>query len=309
MKTLIALALLAVTASNSFAQNEAAKTEWTVRGHVPPEKFLIQSHRGAGVLAPENTLEAFELGWKLGTVPECDLRTTKDGVIVTFHDANFARVVKGASAALQKKGVKDITFAELQKLDVGAWKGENFANRRVSKLSEAFKLMTGKPERQLFLDIKNVDFKQLASEVREHKVARQIIFTSTKYEQIQEFKKLVPEAQTLHWMGGTEEELKTRLEKLRAENFAGITQLQLHVRLNTNNASAEPFNLSRGFIRSVGEELRKRKILCQSLPWDVTDAKVYWQLLDLGIMSFATDYPDVTIKAVRDYYEQAKTKY
>jgi glycerophosphoryl diester phosphodiesterase len=301
--------MLALTTGHALAQNESAKnssSEWTVRGHVAPDKFVIQSHRGAGVLAPENTLEAFELGWKLGTVPESDLRTTKDGVIVAFHDANFKRVVKGASPALQKKGVPDVTFAELQKLDVGAWKGDSFSGRHVSKISDAFKLMTGKPERQLHLDIKQVDLKQLAGEVREHKVSRQIIFTTPKPELIREWKAMVPESQTLLWMGGTEEELKKRLEDLRASNFSGVTELQVHVRLNTNSASAEPFNLSRAFLRSVGEELRSRKILYQSLPWDVTDAKVYWQLLDLGIMSFATDYPDVTIKAVRDYYEQGK---
>src|SRR5262245_37749866 len=105
----------------SFA---AAATEvssdWNVRDHVPLKKFIIQSHRGAGVLAAENTIEAFELGWKMGTVPESDLRTTKDGVIVAFHDADFSRVVKNASAELKKKGVKDVAFAELSKLEVGA---------------------------------------------------------------------------------------------------------------------------------------------------------------------------------------------
>jgi hypothetical protein len=38
-----------------------------------PDKFIIQSHRGAGDLAPENTLDAFELGWRLGTHPEAML--------------------------------------------------------------------------------------------------------------------------------------------------------------------------------------------------------------------------------------------
>jgi glycerophosphoryl diester phosphodiesterase len=313
MKTLIVIGTLSVIASGCVGQSEKAKlsaadssqkNQWTVRGHIPPEKFIIQSHRGAGELAPENTAEAFELAWKLGTVPEADLRTTKDGVIVTFHDANFERVVKGASPELQKKGVKDITFVELLKLDVGSWKGENFAGRRVSKLSNAFKLMTGKPERHMYLDIKNVDFKQLAEEVREHKVEKQIILASTKYEQIQEFKKLVPESQTLHWMGGTEEQLKARIGALRENNFADITQLQLHVKMNTNSASAEPFHLSRNFICSTGEELRERKILFQSIPWGIAEPKVYWQLLDLGVMSFATDFPDVTWKAVRDYYDQ-----
>src|SRR4030095_13901082 len=73
---------------------------WNVCDHVPLEKFIIQSHRGAGELAPENTIEAFELGWKLGTYPESDVRTTKDGVIVAFHDNDFSRVVKNISPAM-----------------------------------------------------------------------------------------------------------------------------------------------------------------------------------------------------------------
>jgi glycerophosphoryl diester phosphodiesterase len=282
--------------------NLASESQWTVRGHVPQEKFVIQSHRGAGELAPENTLEAFELGWKLGTVPESDLRTTKDGVIVAFHDGNFKRVVKGASRALQKQGVADVTFAELSKLDVGAWRGEGFVGRHVSKIVEVFALMRGKPERRLYLDIKNVDLDQLAAEVRKYEVVGQIIFTTTDYELIQRWKRLVPESQTLHWMGGTEAALKKRLTSLRDANFEGITQLQLHVRLDTNNATAEPFDLSRAFLRSTGEELRGKAILYQSLPWGVAEPKVYWQLLDLGVASFATDHPEVTLKAVRDYY-------
>jgi hypothetical protein len=30
---------------------------------------------------------------------------------------------------------------------------------------------------------------------------------------------------------------------------------------------------------------------------------VYWKLLDLGVMSFASDHPDVTRKAIADYFE------
>jgi glycerophosphoryl diester phosphodiesterase len=287
-------------------RNPSAATQWTVRGHVPLEKFVIQSHRGAGELAPENTLAAFELGWKLGTVPESDLRTTRDGVIVAFHDANFKRVVKGASPALQKKGVADVTFGELSQLDVGAWRGEGFVGRHVSKISEVFDLMRGKPERRLYLDIKNVDLNQLADEVRKHEVTGQIIFATTDYELIRRWKRLVPESQTLHWMGGKEADEKRRLEALRAANFEGITQLQLHVRLNTNSAVAEPFDLSRAFLRSTGAELRQKGIFYQSLPWGIAEPRVYWQLLDLGVESFATDHPEVTLKAVRDYYAAAR---
>jgi glycerophosphoryl diester phosphodiesterase len=305
MKSLVSCTAATLLLSACVAQNPSASksaANWTVRGHVPPEKFVIQSHRGAGELAPENTLEAFELGWKLGTWPESDLRTTRDGVIVAFHDANFERTVKDAPPALRKKGVKDITFAELSKLDVGGWKGEKFEGRHVSRISDVFKLMRGKPERRLYLDIKNVDLEQLATEVRENDVTKQIVFTTTKYDMIRDFKKLVPEAQTLNWMGGTEEELKKRIEEVRAANFEGITQLQLHVRLSTNSVSAEPFNLSRKFIRETGDEVRKNGVIFQILPWDVNQPEVYWQLMDLGAMAFATDHPDVVVKAVREYY-------
>src|SRR3954463_8868915 len=101
----------------AMAQSESKPSNWTIRGNVPPDEFVIQCHRGAGELAPENTLEAFELGWKLGTYPECDLRTTKDGKIVTFHDADFSRVVKDVPEAMKKKGVADVTWDELSRMD------------------------------------------------------------------------------------------------------------------------------------------------------------------------------------------------
>jgi hypothetical protein len=129
-----------------------------------------------------------------------------------------------------------------------------------------------------------------------------VIFATSKYDMIRDWKKLVPESQTLNWMGGTEEELKKRLEEVRAANFEGITQLQLHVRFNTNNPAVEPFNLSRQFLRDAGTELRKHGVVFQSLPWDANKAETYWQLLDCGVMSFATDHPDVVLKAVRQYY-------
>lgn len=302
---LIALSFVFGVFSSARADDSVPqKSDWNVRDHVPLKKFIVQSHRGAGDAAPENTVEAFELGWKWGAYPEGDIRTTKDGVIVTFHDGNFARVVKGASDELKKKGVKDLTWDELSKLDVGSWKGDQFSGRRVSKLSEAFEHMTGRPERHMYLDIKNVDFKQLADLVKAHHVEKQVILATPKYAVIKEWKSLVPDGQTLLWMGGTEADKAKTFKMLRKENFAGVTQIQEHVRRNTNSASADPFTPSNKFMIETGKEVRSHGILFQVLPWDISDPKTYWQLLDLGVESFATDYPDVVLQAVRDYYKQ-----
>lgn len=173
--TTVCSLLLAPSLLLAEGNQDSKSSNWSVVDHIPLKSFTIQSHRGAGELAPENTIQAFELGWTLGTVPESDLRTTKDGIIVAFHDENFKRVVKDASPELQKKGVVDLTFEELSKLDVGAWKGEGFAGRRVSKITEVFDLMKGKPKRRLYLDIKNVDLSQLAKEVQSRKIGKQVI--------------------------------------------------------------------------------------------------------------------------------------
>ena len=290
-----------------------AKSEWTVRGNLAPEKFVIQSHRGAGMLEAENTLEAFELGWKLGTYPECDVRTTKDGHIVTFHDNDFSRVVKNVPEEMKKKGVKDVTWDELKKMDVGAYQGQQFKGKRVMTIGEVFEQMKGRPDRHLYMDIKNVDFRQLAGEVKKHGVEAQVVLASTKYDQIREWKRLVPQSDTLHWMGGTtasekngttEELLRKRIEDLKKTNFADITQLQIHVRMKPGATldDQDPFVPSEAFLKEVGGELRKRNIVYQCLPWGVSDPRVYWRLLDLGVMSFATDHPDVTTDAVRRYY-------
>ena len=38
----------------------------------------------------------------------------------------------------------------------------------------------------------------------------------------------------------------------------------------------------------------------------MNDPKVYWRLLDLGLMSFATDHPDVTTDAVSKYADDVR---
>src|SRR3990170_4827123 len=95
------LSVLATVSPLSAAQAEsisdASGGDWNVTDHVPLEKVIVQGHRGVGNLAEENTVEAFELAWRMGLYPESDLRMTRDGVIVPFHDNDFSRVVKNAS--------------------------------------------------------------------------------------------------------------------------------------------------------------------------------------------------------------------
>ena len=50
--------------------------------------------------------------------------------------------------------------------------------------------------------------------------------------------------------------------------------------------------------------LRRHGITYQTLPYGGSTKEVYWKLLDLGLMSFATDHPKVTWDAVKRYYDE-----
>ena len=57
------------------------------------------AHRGAGKLAPENTLTAFRLGAQHGyRMFECDAKLSADGVPFLMHDATLDRTTNGAQA-------------------------------------------------------------------------------------------------------------------------------------------------------------------------------------------------------------------
>ena len=272
---------------------------------VEQRPFHIQAHRGAGIARPENTLDAFQHSWRIGVTPEADLRTTKDGVIVCYHDANLQRVVSNGPENAAKVGVEDLTLAEVEKLEVGSFRGEEYAGQRVPTLERVFAEMRGRPERLLYLDIKTADVDPLVSLIREHGVEPQVIFATTHHRLIRDWKKRVPESLTLLWNGGSEAELTKKLAAVRDADFDGITHLQIHVRV-VDLASDDPFTPSSEFLRKTGDELEARGIVFQTLPWECSDRRAYVKLLELGAESFATDYPEVTLDAVAEFRERSK---
>jgi glycerophosphoryl diester phosphodiesterase len=270
---------------------------WNLRDHIPLDEVIVQSHRGAGRLMAENSAPAFELAWSLGTIPEADLRTTRDGVIVAFHDDTFQRILPDAPPERQAQGIGDLTWDEVSRLDIGAWKGPVFEGQRVPRLADVFAMLGESPERRIYVDIKTVDLEQLALEAEAARVTERLILASPGYGVLRRWKALAQESPTLHWMGGTEAQLESRLGDLREAGFAAVDQLQIHVR-RTNDG----FTPSARFLERTGRELRDHAILFQAFPWGMADPRDFFELMDLGVASFATDDPDVAMKAIRDYY-------
>src|SRR5260370_483413 len=79
----------------------------------PRHRFTVVCHRGNHVAYPENSMAAYEEAIKVDAdYIEIDLRTTKDGQLISMHDATVNRMTDGTGA------VKDLTFAEIEKLKV-----------------------------------------------------------------------------------------------------------------------------------------------------------------------------------------------
>ena len=93
---------------------ELAHTPW------PLPRWI--AHRGAGKLAPENTLAAFRLGAAHGyRAFECDVKLSADGVPFLLHDATLERTTPARGTA------GDRPWAELSRLDAGGWHSRAYA--------------------------------------------------------------------------------------------------------------------------------------------------------------------------------------
>lgn len=87
------------------------------------------AHRGAGKLAPENTLAAFRLGAEHGfAMFECDVKLSADGEPFLLHDAELERTTNGRGLA------GDLPWDALSRLDAGSWHGRPYAGEPLLRL-------------------------------------------------------------------------------------------------------------------------------------------------------------------------------
>jgi glycerophosphoryl diester phosphodiesterase len=77
---------------------------------------LVFAHRGASAELPEHTLAAYRTAIDAGVDGvECDVRLTRDGHLVCFHDRRLDRTSSGTGPLSQ------FTLDQLQQLDYGSW--------------------------------------------------------------------------------------------------------------------------------------------------------------------------------------------
>jgi len=121
---------------------EAGRRPWKYRpagsAIVKPDAIMPYprtcAHRGFNTVAPENSMAAFGAAIAMGAEEiEFDLWQTKDGEIVSIHDATLERVSDGVGK------VFELTYEELLQFDFGVKYGEKFAGIKILRFEDILK--------------------------------------------------------------------------------------------------------------------------------------------------------------------------
>ncbi len=137
------------------------------------EKITLINHRGYNTLAPENTLEAYELAIQMGyTCVETDVRFTADDVPVLLHDATIDRTSTGSG------NVEDYTYEELLAFDFNAGM-EDYEGTKLPTLEE-FLTLCEENGLQPYIEMKGpftkAQIKQLLDMVEAHGMTDEVVW-------------------------------------------------------------------------------------------------------------------------------------
>ncbi len=277
--------------------------------------FYVNFHRGGGVERPENTLETFLWAWNQNVIPEGDVQYSKDGVAVMFHDGNVNRMVWKLPEELKGKQIRDFTWDELRKFDVGSHAGEAFALQRIPTMESVFCAMSNFPERLLYLDEKGLtekNLREIAERVHHYGIEKQMFFTSGSYDKMLKWNEICPDGVGMLWLGyvwtkdrtANMDGLNAVLKRLRDNDFKGVNHLVLHIQADMSKS--DPFEPKSDFLRAFAQEMKDRGIPMETITWsNGKDPEVYRKLLDLGIVGFATDFPSVVMSVVNEAREKS----
>src|SRR3989338_4007474 len=123
---------------NRSQKSEAGNYKFQISGFRMSKLIIpkVIGHRGAKAYAPENTLASIHAAADLGIEwVEIDVKLTKDGVPVIFHDEELNRCTNGSGL------VAETDFKTIGELDAGLWFGDSFLGEKIPTLEEALNVI------------------------------------------------------------------------------------------------------------------------------------------------------------------------
>jgi len=166
----------------------------------------VIAHRGASYDAPENTAASISLAIKDGArIIEFDVRRTRDGALLLFHDSDLKRLCG------REQAFEDLTSEEARQLDVGSWfKKGRFPDERPIDLKTAVQLCIDGGATAL-VEHKTGSAREYAEVLTAMKATDRVIVQSFDWSFIRDLKQILPGVKTgalgAKEMAGKREEL------------------------------------------------------------------------------------------------------
>jgi len=249
----------------------------------------MQAHRGGLDEVPENTLAALQHAWSIpGAIPEVDLRTTKDGVIVCIHDKTPRRTTD-APDDWADTPIGEIPLARLRSWDAGRWFDPKYAGERTPTIDELLTMAAEDERRQLYLDLKDVHLDYLLVRIADAGLRDRVIWVHGDVSMCKDLQKMYDGARTMTWLSGLPGMMKRRFAELAETGFEGISQLQFHLPSKKGDAPIE-YLISLDYLREAKQKTDAAGVDLQLRPFEF-DAASLRPLIDAGIRWYVADAP------------------
>lgn len=279
-------------------------------------EFDVQGHRGCRGLMPENTIAAFGYALELGVdTIELDTVITSDGVVVINHEPylNPQRTRKDGEFIKDRLLIKDLTFEELRKYDIGRtvnpedWPEQlQMDGQAIPSLEEVLDLVRQHNEKSAKEVRVNIEIKHFPErpqdtvDLREH--VRKVLevvsrfgfeelstIQSFNWEAIKISRELEPSVETVALISSTNLDKTIWTAGLRLRNF-GFDIGKMLASIGCSVISPNYTLMTEGWIESAHRSGLK------IIPWTVNEVPEMERLIDLGVDGIITDYPDRLIE-------------
>ena len=285
--------------------------------------FDLQGHRGARGLAPENTLPAFARALSIGvTTLEMDAGLTEDDVVVVAHDRRLnPDIVRGADGrwlAGRTPAIRELTFRELQRYDVGRIKpGSDYSRRfpdqrrqdkvRIPTLEEVFELTRHARNGEARFNVETKISPEAPEEsadpetftralikvIRDNGMAGRTTIQSFDWRTLALVQKEAPEIAT-SYLSSQQQALDNIQAGHREDSpwTAGV-RFRDHGSVPKMVKAAGGKIWSPNYVGLTEPLVKEAKSLGLAvLPWTVNDRAEMERLIDWGVDGIITDYPD-----------------
>ncbi len=261
------------------------------------KKPLSIAHQGGELLAPTNTMAAFDMADLIGAdFLDIDVHMTRDGHLVGIHDSTVDRTTNGHGR------IDSYTLEDLQKLDAGYWFKDlqgNYSYRgkgvRIPALEEVFSKYAAKY--YLHFEIKEAYpingrsqiEEKLWALIQKYHMEKKVIVASFHQEIVDRFNHLAGR-QVVVGAGRTEVTKFVLAHKFWMPGFYRRRSNVLEIPIASNGIDLKDRKLIEG----------AHRLGMQVYYWTIDDKPMMKELIELGTDGIFTNRPDLLKEVIQE---------